>query len=124
MPADWKKFCRGKDLEVEGEEIAVRLPGNRLHRVSVYEEEEVYRLVSVVVRASIAKEVDDLALDGWMRNLGTELVGFKLDNRGRLVGETWVPKPGLGHQEFMTYVRITAAECDRYEYQLTGSDAL
>jgi hypothetical protein len=122
MSADWKKFCRGKDLEVEGDDIAVRLPGDRLHRVSVYEEGEVYRLVSVVVRAGIAKEVDNLALDVWMRNFGTELVGFKLDNRGRLVGETWIPKPGLGNQEFLTYVRSLAAECDRYEYQLTGSD--
>ena len=122
MSADWKKFCFGKDLEVEGDDINVRLPGDRFHRVSVYEEDEVYRLVSVVVRAGIAKEVDNLALDLSMRNFGTELVGFKLDNRRRLVGETWIPKPGLSSQEFMTYVRSIAAECDRYEYQLTGSD--
>jgi len=123
MSADWKKFCREKDLEVEGDAIAVRLPGDRLHRVSVYEEREVYRLVSVVVRAAIAKELDNLAVDMSLRNFGTELVGFKLDNRGRLVGETWIPKPGLNSLEFMTCVRTIAAECDRYEYQLTGSDA-
>ena len=54
---------------------------------------------------------------------GTELVGFRIDARGRLIGEAWVPKAGVTSSEFTSYLRAVAAECDRFEYQLTGSDA-
>lgn len=34
-----------------------------------------------------------------------------------------MPKAGLTGAEFGAYVRAVAAECDRFEYQLTGKDA-
>jgi len=33
-----------------------------------------------------------------------QLVGFRLDQKGRLVGEAWVPKAGLSGDEFLLYV--------------------
>ncbi|HEU5178897.1 MAG TPA: hypothetical protein VFU24_15710, partial [Burkholderiales bacterium] len=60
-------------------------------------------------------------LRAWRRNRSSQLVGFRVDQRGRLVGEAWVPKAGLSAQEFQVYVRRVAAECDRFEYLLTGA---
>lgn len=39
-----------------------------------------------------------------------------------IVGEAWVPKAGLAREDFLLYVRRVAAECDLFEYQLTGKD--
>jgi hypothetical protein len=50
------------------------------------------------------------------------LVGFRIDRQHRLVGEAWIPKAGLVAEEFQLYVRMLAAECDRFEYALTGKD--
>ena len=46
----------------------------------------------------------------------------KTHQRGRLVGETWVPLAGLHAGEWATYVRALAWSCDRLEYLLTGRD--
>jgi len=51
------------------------------------------------------------------------LMGFRIDRRGRLVGEAWVPKAGLTGEEFQLYVRHLAVEADRFEYGLTGRDS-
>ena len=103
--------------------VRVTLPGGRVHRVSVAEEPDAYRLTAVVVRASVASGIDNLPVQTWDRNRSTELVGFKIDAKNRLIGEAWVPKAGLTGAEFGAYVRAVAAECDRFEYQLTGRDA-
>ena len=58
-----------------------------------------------------------------LRNRTAALVGFRIDNRSRLVGEAWVSKSGLTTEEFELYVRNLAAECDRFEFVLTGRDA-
>jgi hypothetical protein len=51
-----------------------------------------------------------------------QLVGFRLDQKGRLVGEAWVPKAGLTRDEFLLYAKRVADECDLFEYHLTGKD--
>lgn len=124
MVADWKSYCRASDLSIEGDTVLVHLPGSRVHRVSIHDEHDVFRLTSFIARAAIVAEIDAMPLKAWERNRGTELVGFKIDARGRLIGEAWVPKAGLTGSEFTAYVHAVAAECDRFEYQLTGSDAL
>lgn len=53
---------------------------------------------------------------------GMQLVGFRMDQKGRLVGEAWMPKVGLGREEFLLYVRRVASECDLFEYSVTGKD--
>jgi hypothetical protein len=122
MAIDWKSYCPTNEFAIEGDTVVVHLPGNRRHRVSVHDEPDLYRLTSIIARASIIAGIESFHLQAWQRNRGTELVGFKADARGRLIGEAWVPKVGLTGPEFRTYLHAVAAECDRFEYQLTGSD--
>ena len=122
MAADWRRFCNGKEFAIDGETILVTLPGGRVHRVSVIDQPDAILLTSIVVRASKVVAIEHLPLEAWQRNRGTELVGFKVDGKWRLIGEAWAPKAGLTAAEFGAYVHAIAAECDRFEYQLTGAD--
>jgi len=123
MVADWRRFCNVTDLAVDSHAVVVSLPGGRSHRIHVKEEVDAYRLDATVVGEAVASTLEDLPLETWERNRGTELVGFRIDAKGRLVGTAWVPFAGLTPQEFRTYLRTVAAECDRFEFQLTGRDA-
>jgi hypothetical protein len=123
MASEWLHYCRAKDFEVQDEAVTVSLPDGRRHRVRVEDAGEIYQLVSVVVSAAHGDGIDDLPIRTWKRSRGTELVGFRIDRKGRLVGMSWVPKAGLSEAEFQLYVRTLATECDRYEFELTGQDA-
>ncbi len=115
-------FRGGRDFSVEEEEVLVTFAEGRSQRVSVTEEEETFHLRSVVATRGEAEKHHGLALFSWRRNRATQLVGFRLDQRGRLVGEGWVPKAGLTPEEFQLCVRRVAEESDRLEYLLTGRD--
>lgn len=123
MTSEWLRFCRAKDFEVHEKTVTVSLPDERRHRVRVEDAGESFQLTSVVVSASVGDGIEDLPIRTWQRNRGTELVGFRIDSKGRLVGISWVPKAGLSEAEFQLYVRTLASECDRYEFELTGKDA-
>ena len=108
---DWRAYCRdGEGLSVEGDAVIVTFPDERRHRVDVAENADLYELTSVVVRQSAFADLPDGELRAWRRNRVTQLVGFRVDRRGRLVGEAWVPKDGLRQDEFLLYVRKVAAE--------------
>jgi hypothetical protein len=96
--------------------------GERQHRIALRETADTYELTGTVARLAALSAVPDVPLRTWRRNRGMQLVGFRVDPKGRLVGEAWVPKAGLGRDEFLTYVRRVAAECDLFEYHLTGKD--
>ena len=130
MAPEWAKLCRGdRDFEVDGDAgaIEVRLAEGRRHRVKVRDGREAYELRAVVVGAAKAREIGgpdcELALRAWRWNRGAQLVGFRVDERGRLVGEAWVPKAGLTGEEWRGWVRRVAGECDRVEFLMTGEDA-
>lgn len=121
--SDWKQYCRGAEgLSIEADGITVVFPDERRHRVAISETPDSYELSSVVVRRSALEGIDDAALRAWRRNRVSQLVGFRIDHRERLVGEAWVPKVGLRPDEFVTYLRRVASECDLLEYHLTGRD--
>lgn len=122
MAADWAALCRATDLTVEEDHVCVACGEERQHRVSVKDEGEEYLLGAVVVRQLVVSSVPDLPIQAWIRNRATSLVGFRIDRRGRLVAEAWVPKAGLTAEEFQIYVRAVATESDRFEYLLTGRD--
>lgn len=122
MSADWRRYCHLDGLEVDGYTVQVLLPAARRQRVRVDEEHEAYHLTSVVARAGVLPDIRDLAQKVWLRNRSRSLVGFRFDDRGRLVGEAWVPKAGLKATEFRTYLQAVAAESDHFENVLTGSD--
>jgi len=120
---DWRQLCRGAEgVSVDGDGIDVIASTERRHRVGVRETANTYELTGVVARLAALSAVSDVPLRAWRRNRGMQLVGFRIDHKGRLVGEAWVPKAGLGREEFLTYVRRVAAECDLFEYHLTGKD--
>ena len=121
--SDWRGFCRKRgELAVEGEAVVVTFANGRRHRVDVLETNDTYVLTGIVARESVFADVPDAALRAWKRNRSTQLVGFRVDRKGRLVGEAWVPKAGLKGDEFLLYVTQVATECDLFEYHLTGKD--
>ncbi|CAN5487669.1 hypothetical protein BH09SUM1_BH09SUM1_18860 [soil metagenome] len=126
MGDEWPKYCRARDLAVEGNRVAVSFTSGRSQKVAVTDEGESIRLSAIVAaRATIAKMVEkpaNLAILAWQRNRATGLVGFRIDERGRLVGEALVPRVGLTAEEFQIYLRTVASECDRFEFLLTGKD--
>jgi len=98
------------------------MTGDRRQRVEIRETSDTYEFVSVVVRPSVLASVPDVPLTAWRRNRAMQTVGFRVDRKGRLVGEAWVPKAGLSRDEFLFSVRRCAAGCDLFEFHLTGKD--
>jgi hypothetical protein len=120
---EWQQFCRGAEgVTINRDGIDVISPNARRHRVRVRETADSYDLIAVVARSAALQDVPDAPLRAWRRNRGMQLVGFRTDPKGRMVGEAWVPKAGLGREEFLLYVRRVAAECDEFEFHLTGKD--
>jgi hypothetical protein len=120
MAGNWDQFCNAPDFEVVGPSITVRFAEDQSHAVTVHEQPDTYVLSAMVARQATVAEVPDLPLEVWLKNRSVTLVGFRIDRRGRLVGEAWVPKAGLVGEEFQLYVRTVAIECDRFRYLLTG----
>jgi hypothetical protein len=121
--SDWKTFCRGVEgVSFDGESVEVTQPNERRHRIIISDTKDAYELTGIVARASILSDLSNVPLKGWRRNRATQLVGFKIDQKGRLVGKAWVPKAGLQREEFLFYLRHIATECDLFEYNLTGDD--
>jgi hypothetical protein len=121
--SDWKEFCRGAEgVFLDGEGVEVIPSDERRHHIIIHETADTYELSGVVARASALSTLPDVALRSWRRNRGMQLVGFRVDQKGYLVGEAWVPKVGLRRDEFLSYLRRVAVECDLFEYHLTGKD--
>ncbi len=111
MGSDWREFCRrSSELAVDGDGVVVSFDNQRRHRLDVRETEETYILTGVVARPAVFTDVPDAALRAWKRNRSTQLVGFRVDRKGKLVGEAWVPKAGLERDEFLLYVVRVATE--------------
>ena len=120
---DWRKLCAGaRDVQIDGEAVVVTLGRGRQHRVDVESKSDAVELRAVVARRAVVDEQENPALAAWHRNRAVSLVGFRLDERGRLVGESWVPGAGLTAPEFLVYVRGIATACDLFEFHLTGKD--
>ncbi|CUS37801.1 conserved hypothetical protein [Candidatus Nitrospira nitrosa] len=120
---DWRKLCTGaQDVQIDGEAVVVTLGRGRQHRVDVASKGEAVELRAVIARRAMVDEQDNPALAAWYRNRAVSLVGFRVDDRGRLVGESWVPGAGLTADEFLVYLRGIATACDLFEFQLTGKD--
>ena len=123
MANDWRLMCKAGDLSVSDAEVTVTFPDQRSHRVTVSEVGEEFLLNAIVARPAIVRAAGhSLPLDTWLRNRAINLVGFRIDERDRLVSEAWVPKAGLTADEFQFHLRAVAVEADRYEYALTGRD--
>jgi hypothetical protein len=120
---EWHKLCGGvSDVAPDDTGLTVLFGNGRQQRVEIRPGDEVIELRSVVARRAVAEQLESVALVAWERNRASSLVGFRVDDRGRLIGECWVPIHGLTRAEFLLYVRSVAAACDLFEFQLTGRD--
>lgn len=121
---DVTALVRGTDLQLlEDGRLLVRTGEGRRHLVAVKEDGK----DALVLRARVASEsrleaVQDPVLWAWQRNRAMRLAGFRVDSRGGLVAESWIPRAGLTAEEFEVYVKTLAREADRFEFLLTGED--
>lgn len=122
MGVDLSRLKRAPGIAVEADHIVVELRDSRRHRVTVREDPECFRLTALVARRAAVEGVPEAPLLAWLRNRESRLVGFRIDEAGRLVANAWVPKAGLTAGELELYVRTIAAEADRFEFALTGRD--
>jgi hypothetical protein len=126
MP-DWRLLSREAGFKVSGTEIALAFSDGRQHSVTVEErpDRQGLRLWAIAARPSmLPEEPEGPHVHAWKRNRASDLVGFKIDGRGRLVGEACVPLAGLDLEEWTIYVNTVARACDRVEYLLSGRDEL
>ena len=124
MSADWRRLTREAGLRLDGDTIEVTFGDQR--RQTVYVETAgdgmTLRLWSIVARPAALSMLHTPDIDGWRRNRLSELLGFSIDVRGRMIGESWLPVAGLTSDEWEYCVRNLAKGCDRFEYLITGKD--
>ena len=120
---DWRAHSRQAGLRVIDDALEVTLQEQRRQKVFVeLPNDETIRLWSVVAKPSVVNDLGTPTLDAWHRNRLSEFVGFAVDARGRMIGESWVPADSITPDEWGFYVRTLARACDRFEYLLTGRD--
>jgi hypothetical protein len=118
---DWRQWCVGlHDISVDRDGVEVVTADERRRRVAIRETADTFELTGIAVGRAAIDAIPDAPLRAWRRNRAMQLVGFRFDHKNRLVGETWIPKAGLNRDEFLLYVKRVAAECDLFEYNLTG----
>ena len=122
MAIDWRTLCRAAKLELEGDDVVVQFENGRSHRVTVRETSELFEFHAVVAKRKAVEHVTDLADRIWRVNRVAQLVGFRIDRHGRVLGEGWVANAGVTAEEFQLVLRRVAAESDRLEFLLTGRD--
>lgn len=122
MTINWRDYCKGKGIALRDGGVEVQFESGRRQQVTIEDGEDAIIMRSVAARAAIVRDIPDAPLTAWLRNRSSTLVGFRVDNRGRMVGEVAVPKVGLTVSEFQLVLRHLAAEVDRFEFQLSGLD--
>jgi hypothetical protein len=123
LSSEWRRLTRKAALNLTGGEIRVSCGRERFQRVYVDDSiGEVIRLWSVIATRGAARHLTNPSLEVWRINSYRELVGFKVAEHGRVIGECWVPMIGITEGEWKTYVVTLAKACDRLEYLWTGKD--
>lgn len=120
---DWRALTREAGLDFRGEAIEVRFGDERSRQVHVGQDElGTVRVWTVVARPTETEKLDNPELYVWLRNRLLDLVDFRVDSNGRLIGEASVATPGLTAAEWGLYVRTVALASERLKYLLTGRD--
>jgi hypothetical protein len=126
LNADWRVLATQLGHYVSAAEISYKFSDQRQQKVYVDENPAgaVLRLWSVILGpAATTSLADGSPLEyAWERNRLSDLVGFSVDNRGRLIGETWIPV-AVDKDLFELHLSELARACDWHELRLTGSDS-
>jgi hypothetical protein len=126
--ADWRSVARSAGYRVSANNtITVALEGGNKQTITLQEIDTgiALRAYSIIAKAKVLR---DVASDNspwryaWERNRLSDLFGFSVDSRGRLIGETWIPLEGLDAEELALYVQELARICDWHEFRLAGED--
>ena len=122
MAFEWREWCKQKRFPCSQDEVEIRLGTGRSQRVRVEDRTDCLLLTSVVTKQASTAQMENPSIEAWKRNRAVSLAGFRIDEKGRLVAHSWVPKAGLTSDEFGLVLEHLASECDRFEFQLTGQD--
>jgi hypothetical protein len=127
LSVSWKALCREAGLRYQEQAISVPCGEERAQQVWVDDSNpDVIRLWSrVAFRRQLPDDRPELErpeVEAWLINRYRELVGFKVAERGTIIGEAWVPMIDVSVAEWALYVDTVAKACDRLEYLWTGSD--
>ena len=121
MNADWKQLTREAGLKVSSEGfIRVACGPERTHMVFVEPRSGVFRLWSRVVPRRHTPNGYELMV--WRMNRFREIAGFKVTDRGHVIGEAWIPDIAITPEEWKIAVQTLARACDRLEYLWSGKD--
>ena len=127
MSGEWRSHAKASGHKVIGSTITVSVGSGRRQEVVIDEslDSEVIRLWSVILGPTATSELGDgHPLEyAWERNRLSDLIGFSVDSRGRLIGESWVPVRDLTAQVFALHVAEIARVCDWHELRLSGADS-
>jgi hypothetical protein len=128
LSADWRNLARRADLALTpADTTRIELQGGSTQAVELREhaDSKTLRARSVIAsRKTLAEASSDVEplLYAWHRNRLSDLVGFTIDGKGRLVGEAWIPLEGLTPGELKLYLQELARVCDWHEFRLTAED--
>ena len=126
MNAEWRDHAKATGYKVVGSSITVSISAGRRHEVVIDEsvDSDVIRLWSVILGPSATSDLGEgQPLEyAWERNRLSDLIGFSVDSRGRLIGESWVPVDGLTARVFALHLAEIARVCDWHELRLSGAD--
>jgi hypothetical protein len=106
--------------------IKIPLTKNRSQLVTIAKKDGFYTLSSKVVDFKSLTEFkirkEDIAVMMWLRNRKVDTVNFTFDGSDNVIGVIEVPSSYLDQEELKYYVRQLSAECDNFEYTITGKD--
>jgi hypothetical protein len=127
LSADWKTLCREAGLRYQAGSIQIPCGNDRFQDVRVdVSNPGVTRLWSrVASRGQLRLERSEMEhpeIEVWLINRYRELVGFKVVERGTIIGEAWIPMIEVSADEWRLYAETVAKACDRLEYLWTGGD--
>lgn len=129
MPVDWRSIARRAGYRVAADDsITVVLEGGGAQVISLQRtgSGDTLRARSIIAGARLLLEAADGDSEwryAWERNRLSDLLGFTVDRRGRLISEAWIPLEGLTDDEFSIYVKELARISDWHEFRLTAEDA-
>jgi len=124
---NWKTLCRQSGLKFQSNSIRVECGADRFQEVRVDDSQpDVVRLwFRIASRSQLDVErlqMQPPEIEAWLINRYRELVGFKVTERGTVIGEAWIPLIDITPHEWSLYVNTLATACDRLEYLWTGAD--
>lgn len=126
MSVDWRRLAAQLGYSVAGEEVLYTFPNGRQQRVFVDQKHghDAIRMWSVILGPAATAELHDgRPLEyAWERNRLSDLVGFSVDNRGRLIGESWIHDSALNQDLLDLQLSELARVCDWHELRLSGAD--